>query len=333
MASTNRDRVLALIRAHPDGVSDTNIGAQTGIRPHAQVNQICRQLADRGLTLRVGPRGRILNKPVSERDALIERKQEPKSSRRSQGRNSPLTVARLSGNAARVLDAIEMVPAGLTSREILERTGVRPIHQINQICQRLERAKMIERIRSEGGFINRAAPQATANREISSSVDRLPRPTANTNPMGCGAFPTADAYLVACVKTKIPGPVAARDLYTSAWFENARTCVERTRKPWWILSAEYRLLSPTTIVQSYERTLNTMGVSARREWSRQTIDELLPHVEHMASVCLLAGQHYREHLVPALRQAGLRVSVPMEGLSFGQQLSWLVESALGEATP
>ena len=56
--TTNRDLVLALIRAEP-GLTDTEIRKRTGIEPHQQVNQICRSLAAAGLSKRVsGPHGR-----------------------------------------------------------------------------------------------------------------------------------------------------------------------------------------------------------------------------------------------------------------------------------
>lgn len=63
---TNRERVLALIRAAPDGITDSEIRKRTGIRPHQQVNQICRKLAQAGLTLRQrGKEGLLVNLPAS----------------------------------------------------------------------------------------------------------------------------------------------------------------------------------------------------------------------------------------------------------------------------
>lgn len=59
---TNRERVLALIRSEPDGITDSEIRKRTGIRPHQQVNQICRKLAQAGLTLRQrGKEGLLVN--------------------------------------------------------------------------------------------------------------------------------------------------------------------------------------------------------------------------------------------------------------------------------
>ena len=62
---TNRERVLALIRSEPDGVTDSEIRERTGIKPHQQVNQICRKLAQAGLIhRRSGRDGRLSNLPV-----------------------------------------------------------------------------------------------------------------------------------------------------------------------------------------------------------------------------------------------------------------------------
>ena len=59
---TNRERILALIRSEPAGLTDSEIRERTGIRPHQQVNQICRSLAQAGhIERRAGPQGRLVN--------------------------------------------------------------------------------------------------------------------------------------------------------------------------------------------------------------------------------------------------------------------------------
>ena len=61
---TNRERVLALLRSEPVGLTDSQIRERTGIQPHQQVNQICRNLAQAGLIeRRAGPQGQLVNLP------------------------------------------------------------------------------------------------------------------------------------------------------------------------------------------------------------------------------------------------------------------------------
>ena len=131
--------------------------------------------------------------------------------------------------------------------------------------------------------------------------------------------------LVSCVSMKRSQPCRARDLYTSPWFVKARDYVEGAKSPWFILSAEHGLLSPDQIVAPYERTLNTMRIEDRRAWAQRVLGALVPKLGGVDRLVLLAGQKYREFLLPALRQACPSVEVPMEGLTIGRQLQWLTE--------
>ena len=132
-----------------------------------------------------------------------------------------------------------------------------------------------------------------------------------------------ELYLVSCVKTKSPEPAPAKDLYTSAWFRKARAYVEKTARPWRILSAQYGLVHPERVIRPYEQTLKTMPVGERRAWAETVLVELEASLADVDTVIFLAGQAYREFLAPALRDRGLTVHVPMAGLSQGRQLSWL----------
>ena len=137
-------------------------------------------------------------------------------------------------------------------------------------------------------------------------------------------------YLVSCVSKKLPGSAPARELYASAWFCKARSYVERTGCPWFVLSAKYGLVHPDEVIAPYELTLNTMGVAERRQWARGVLAQLEPRLDGFEAVVFLAGQRYREFLEQPLRSRGVAVSVPMEGLGIGQQLSWLGRELQGE---
>ena len=139
----------------------------------------------------------------------------------------------------------------------------------------------------------------------------------------CCKLPDADLYLVSCVKTKQCCPAPARNLYTSDWFVKARTCVERSGRSWYILSAKYGLVEPNEQIEPYEKTLKKMRVNERHAWARGVIEALDPCQIDVKSVVFLAGEKYREFLRLALCNSGIEVKVPMEGLGFGEQLAWL----------
>ena len=136
-------------------------------------------------------------------------------------------------------------------------------------------------------------------------------------------------YLVSCVGQKRSVPAPARDLYTSSWFQKARTYADRTGQPWFVLCAKYGLVHPCDVIAPYDLTLNTMSVGDRRQWAGKVLTQMESHLGDAKSIVLLAGRRYREFLEPSLRSRGLIVSVPMEGLGIGEQLRWLTRKLRG----
>ncbi|MBD1859968.1 MULTISPECIES: DUF6884 domain-containing protein [Leptolyngbya] len=128
--------------------------------------------------------------------------------------------------------------------------------------------------------------------------------------------------LISCVDKKSTEPSAAKDLYQSNWFLKARTYVEQQEWNWCILSAKYGLLHQDAIIEPYERTLNSLSADQRRQWSEKVFDQILQTHSNAKLIHMFAGKHYRQYLVPLLKEAGYIVEVPLEGFGIGQQLSW-----------
>lgn len=135
--------------------------------------------------------------------------------------------------------------------------------------------------------------------------------------------PGSSLILVSCVKSKLSRPAPARELYVSSLFQKMRAYAENSGAPWFILSALHGLVAPDAEIAPYELTLNKMGVDKRRAWGDKVLASLLPHLNGVDRVVFLAGARYREFLIGPLERRGIAVEVPMEGLAFGKQLSWL----------
>ena len=133
-------------------------------------------------------------------------------------------------------------------------------------------------------------------------------------------------HLVSCVSIKNENPCPAGTLYRSPWFEKARAYVLTQGGPWYILSAEHGLVHPDTVIEPYDRTLNTMGVDDRRAWAERVKDQVRRQGLSPERFVVLAGQRYREFLLDFLNGRSESVVVPMEGLGIGQQLRWLNQS-------
>jgi len=134
---------------------------------------------------------------------------------------------------------------------------------------------------------------------------------------------------VSCVKTKSTTPELAEHLYISPWFRMAREWARRNSDRWFILSAEYGLVEPTRLIAPYERTLSKMRVGDRSYWADRVVEQIddLKLTGNWAYV--LAGEAYRRFLMWPLEDRFGRVSVPMEGLQMGEQLSWLKQTLGG----
>jgi hypothetical protein len=133
-------------------------------------------------------------------------------------------------------------------------------------------------------------------------------------------------FFVSCVGMKSAKPAPAAELYISPWFLKVRQLVEEADAPWFILSAEHGVIAPETVVAPYNKTLNTMGVAERRAWAERVIQQM-EHLKLEADeVVILAGARYRENLMPWFKKKFSHVSVPMEGLQIGRQLSWLLHA-------
>lgn len=133
--------------------------------------------------------------------------------------------------------------------------------------------------------------------------------------------------LVACSRTKASHSGAARALYTSPLFKKASEYASHEFDKWFILSAKYGLLSPETLVRPYDKTLNSLTHVQRLNWSKAVFRSLQKILIPGDEITFVAGQNYREFLVPLLEAAGYRITVPLAGKSIGNQLKWLNASA------
>lgn len=125
-------------------------------------------------------------------------------------------------------------------------------------------------------------------------------------------------FLVSCVAGKRTQEVPAADLYTSPWFRKTRALVEATSEPWFILSAEYGLVTPNQVIGPYNRTLNMMKLAERCAWAERVQAQMELGLPEAQEVVVFAGSRYREGLLLYLEARFDRVTVPMAGLSIGR---------------
>jgi hypothetical protein len=129
--------------------------------------------------------------------------------------------------------------------------------------------------------------------------------------------------LVACVSKKNSTPMPAQDLYCSDWFRKASAYAMHVADEWYILSARHGLIAPDEVIGPYNQTLNEMPAAERRAWAKRVLEDLDRVLQPGDQVMILAGVKYRENLVNPIQEMGCNVEIPMQGLAFGEQKSWL----------
>ena len=110
-----------------------------------------------------------------------------------------------------------------------------------------------------------------------------------------------------------------------AWFLKTRDLVEASGERWFVLSSRFGPVAPDTEIDTYDFTLNNLGVADRRAWAAKVLTQLTPHLTGVRRVVMFAGERYREFLVGPIRRRGISVEVPMANLRRGEQLAWLLE--------
>jgi hypothetical protein len=60
----------------------------------------------------------------------------------------------------------------------------------------------------------------------------------------------------------------------------------------------------------------------RQAWAAKVLEDLLPMLGPDDEIVFFAGDKYREYLTGPLTKAGIKYTIPMEGLGIGSQLGW-----------
>lgn len=106
--------------------------------------------------------------------------------------------------------------------------------------------------------------------------------------------------LVSCVSKKNQGPHKAKDLYASPLFRKAYEYAESlSPDKIFILSATYHLLDPETIVEDYNKTLNTFSAAERKEWANVVLEQMVDAKIDLKNdeLIFLAGKKYWRDII------------------------------------
>lgn len=121
----------------------------------------------------------------------------------------------------------------------------------------------------------------------------------------------------------MPHRAKVQDLYISPLFRlNLKYAWKLKPDNIYVLSAKHGLLDLDTEIEPYNLTLNNMTSHHVQAWAQKVIIQIEecvdPRKDHFV---LLAGQKYRKFLIPHF----FSYEIPMEGMTIGKQLQYLVK--------
>jgi hypothetical protein len=63
-----------------------------------------------------------------------------------------------------------------------------------------------------------------------------------------------------------------------------------------------------------------MGVRERRAWAKRVVAQMCSDMPDADRIVVLAGERYREFLLPYLQTRATHIELPLEGKRIGEQL-------------
>ncbi|MGU3394203.1 DUF6884 domain-containing protein [Priestia sp. D51] len=135
--------------------------------------------------------------------------------------------------------------------------------------------------------------------------------------------------LVSCTKVKANYPCVTREMYQqSTLFKKAIKFIEqRDYDDWFVLSAKYGILKQHEVIEPYDLTLNNMKASERKIWAELVLKQIENMKLNLSHIDFYMGIKYRQYLIPALEQKGIKCTVPLQGRGIGEQLKFYTENS------
>ena len=129
--------------------------------------------------------------------------------------------------------------------------------------------------------------------------------------------------LISCTKSKKNYKCEAEILYSeSTLFRKALYYIKENYDKWFILSAKYGLLKPTSIIEPYDLTLNKFNNEEIKTWAENVWGSLKKEINNKDKLYFHCGENYRKGLIFYLDKNKIEYEIPLRGISFGKQLQF-----------
>ncbi|MEA3507784.1 MAG: hypothetical protein U9R40_02545 [Synergistota bacterium] len=138
-------------------------------------------------------------------------------------------------------------------------------------------------------------------------------------------------FLVCTVPQTLHRRAAARNMYVSQWFRDARKLAEREADEWLVVSEQAGLVGPEETLDPDSAALDgcfqtPMSLEGERIFTQTLFEGLLPRLNRGDMVVILAGKFFPSTFEKKLRARGISTFAPFRELDLVQQLHWLSQA-------
>ena len=83
-------------------------------------------------------------------------------------------------------------------------------------------------------------------------------------------------------------------------------------------------MHPAEVIEPYDAAMNKMPAKDRRDWAREVVIRMKERIPMHAveAIYIHAGRPYWQYLIPLLEKEYFHCSVPIKGMTVGEQHKW-----------
>lgn len=130
-------------------------------------------------------------------------------------------------------------------------------------------------------------------------------------------------YIIACSKEKRQHEAPARDLYISRNFKLRRKLAEAYADQWFVLSAQYGLLEPDSVIAPYDKNLRDIDEHESKRWFNRIQQKLEPCLTEETNIVCLGNDEYFKEISDWLVSRHVSVFIPFRHLPEEIKIPWL----------
>ena len=117
-------------------------------------------------------------------------------------------------------------------------------------------------------------------------------------------------FIINCSKEKLNYPIKASDMYCSERFILSKKIAKKQGNKWYVLSAKYGLISPDTIIEPYDISVNDWSEKEKKEYASKVIKQISDYGIGKDRLVFLCNSPYTNDILKKLEKKKCQIVAP-----------------------